>query len=86
MDTDGRRRDRIGIRTRPVSTKGSGNQLGQMRGREECPVFKNGTRTKSGRYRTEQLGPGKRRQGNGKTICNRSAIVDDGNHQRPEPA
>ena len=41
----------------------------------------NGTRTKSGRCRTEQLGLGERRQGNGKTICNRSAIIDDGNYQ-----
>ena len=86
MDTDGRRPDRIGFRTRPVSTRGHGNQLGQIRGREERPIYKNGARTKSGRYRREQLGPGKRRQGNGKTICNRFAIVDDGNHQRPEPA
>ena len=38
-DTDGGRRDGIGIRTRPVSTRGPGNQLGQIRGREECPVY-----------------------------------------------
>ena len=80
MDTDGGRRDRIGIRTRPVSTGGPGNQLGQIRGREECPVYKNGTRTKSGRYRTKQLEPGQGRQGNGKTICNRPTIGNDGNH------
>ena len=59
MDTDGGRRDRIGIRARPVDTRGPGNQLGQIRGREKCPVYKNGARTKSGRYRAKQLGPGK---------------------------
>ena len=30
--------------------------------------------------RAKQLGPGKCRQGNGKTICNRPAFVNDGNH------
>ena len=67
MDADGGRRDRIGIRTSLVGARGPGNQLGQIRGREECPVYKNGARTKSGRYRAKQLGPGKCRQGNGKT-------------------
>ena len=38
MDTDGGSRNRIGIRTRPVGTRGPVNQLGQIRGREECPV------------------------------------------------
>ena len=50
MDTDGGRRNWFGIRTRPVGIRGPGNQLGQIRGREKCPVYKDGTRTKSGRY------------------------------------
>ena len=50
MNTDGGRQDRSGIRTKPVSTRGPGNQLGQIGGREECQVYKIGARTKSGRH------------------------------------
>ena len=55
-DSHGRRRNRLRNRPRPISPRSTGNKLGMLRRSQECPIRKNGTRTKNNSGRRQNLG------------------------------
>ena len=64
---------------RPIGTRSTGNELGEVCGRQKRPIYKDGPRTSGQRGRTKQLGSWQCGERNGEEFLHRPAASDDRN-------